>query len=73
MISEKPEKEKSDEIEVTAEMIEAGEEVVLTETMGAGATLAGTFSSSSLAARVFAAMWSVHLASRRFRVESSSD
>jgi hypothetical protein len=44
-----------DEIEITPEMIEAGEEAIL-EVVG-GADLGGLFSASDLAEKVFWAMW----------------
>ena len=51
--TEKPEVE----IEITPEMIEAGEDVILCEV--GGANLGGLFSAPELAARVFRAMDSV--------------
>jgi hypothetical protein len=42
---------------LTPEMIDAGEQIILGETGGAGATLSGLFSASSLATRVYLAMY----------------
>lgn len=51
-----PPLESDEEITVTPEMIEAGEEVILSETGGAGAILSGHFCASALAERVYRAM-----------------
>jgi len=51
---DRPATEPIDEIEITPEMIEAGESVILSEV--GGADLGGWFSASDLAVRVFLAM-----------------
>jgi hypothetical protein len=47
---------KSDVIEVTPEMLEAGADAILSETGGAGAILCAYFDSAEVAARVYRAM-----------------
>jgi hypothetical protein len=54
-MARKPEADSIDEIEITPEMVEAGESVILG--VVGGADLGGFFSAADLAREVFEAMW----------------
>lgn len=59
---DRPATKSNDEIEITPEMIEAGEEAVLSQV--GGADLGGFFSAAALAKKVYLAMAAVSLSKR---------